>query len=226
MEAFYFWTRLRKVWEQKYIVTNSFQIRMCYLALQKVLNLSVWFPSVKLNITRHFFLYPYSQVKFKACKAISRWKAFLNTKYQYFGCFSMLPWEAFPENGRGRPGGVVCGPRWSSLWRGLKDSQACVLTLHSSVPASEGPGPGWGALDVTGYASGPPGPWVVLNSPWPFVSTSCMSSVCGVLWGVHCVPIRSPQSWKSTQTEAKDWRITQVQQQLLGAYCLGSLNTG
>lgn len=53
-----FWTRLRKVWEQKYIVTNSFLIQMCYLALQKVLNLSVCFPSVKLNVTCHFFLYP------------------------------------------------------------------------------------------------------------------------------------------------------------------------
>ena len=130
----------------------------------------------------------------------------------------MPPWEVFPENGRERPGGVVCGPvgEKPALVQGLAwpEGQAgCVVTLYSSAPASEGPGPGWGVLDVTVYVSGHLEVWVLLNSPWPFVSTSCVSRVCGVLWGVPCVPMQSPPSWKSTQTAAKDQRLTRGQQQ-------------
>lgn len=40
----------RKAWEQNYIVTNSFLTQICYLALQKLLNLTVCSPSGKLNI--------------------------------------------------------------------------------------------------------------------------------------------------------------------------------
>ena len=59
----------------------------------------------------------------------------------------MPPWEVFLENGRERPGGVVCGPvgEKSTLVQGLAwpEGQAgCVLNLYSSAPGSKGPGPG------------------------------------------------------------------------------------
>lgn len=59
---------------------------------------------------------------------------------------------------------------------GLKDSHVC------ADPPQLSPCPWWalgrdeGRMMSQGTRLGLPGPWVVLNSPWPFVSTSCMSS--------------------------------------------------
>lgn len=145
-------------------------------------------------------------MKCKACKAISRWKAFLNSKYRYFGCSSMLPWEVFPENGRARPGGVVCGPggEKAALDQCLAgpEGQAGVCADPPQLsPCLRGP---WaGMRDAWCHSVRVWARWggVLLNSPRPFVSTSCVSGGCGVLQGAHCAPVRSPQSWKSTQRQ-------------------------
>lgn len=155
MEAFH----LRKVWERNYIVTNSFLTQICYLALQKLLNLTVCFPSVKLNITCYFFLFPQSHVKFKICNAISRWKEFINTKY--LGWFSTLPWEVSPESGREKSRRGMCvwpcrleAHSAPALGMAQRTGRAVCWPTTAQSLSPRTLNQGWGVLDITMYVSG------------------------------------------------------------------------
>lgn len=130
------------------------------------------------------FLLPKSNVKFKMCKPISRWKEFTNTKDP--GCFSSPSWgKLCPERGGGMARRGVLGWPWE------QESPAC-FSLWARPKQTEGgaepPGRGpriWGFC-TRGWSTSaqPAGVWapcggcrMLLNTLQRFISTPCVSGM-------------------------------------------------
>lgn len=141
---------------------------------------------MKLNIICYLFLLPKSNVKFKICTAISRWKGFINTKYS--GCFSSLPWgNTYFLRGEEE------SPKGEWLWGCGSQGPICSVG-HDPV---NGPGDMWRfqsprtlkpGVGHTCFYLGIVGHRVLSSTLWPYyISTPCTYSIGG--WAMECTCI-------------------------------------